>query len=245
MRFEWLSGGDGGSPELIHHESGPGDTIALVFTGDELREFVSDPALHGELADWFAETAVLHDPASTAEVPIPEIAYLEVPHQPALVIYGAPPSIETIPANDEAGYVFTAIDIGRFLYGDAEGVVTEYHAASPTGMPGQAHDTDALLVALGDDGLHGGAGADALETAGQLSAQASGGDANTFLLTHLDIADLIGDYDQIQGPASNWDAELFDPYLGAGQGAPDHAGPGTIMIEIEDGSGVASTHILT
>jgi hypothetical protein len=244
MRFEWLSGGEGGSPELIHQESGPGDTIALVFTGDELREFVSDPALHGDLTDWFAGApvaAVLHDPIP-AEAPTPDIAYLELPDQAALVIYGAPPGIEAIAANDEAGYAFTANDIGPFLYGDAEGSVTEYQ---PTSSPDQGHDTDPLLVALSDDGLHGGAGADVLETAGQLGTQASGGDANTFLLTHLDIADLIGDYDQIQGPAANWDAELFDHYVGAGQGLPDHGGPGTIMIEIEDGSGVASTHILT
>ena len=244
MRFEWLSGGEGGSPELIHQESGPGDTIALVFTGDELREFVSDPSLHGDLTDWFAGapvTAVLHGP-TPAEAPTPEIAYLELPDQPALVIYGAPPSIEAIAANDEAGYGFTANDIGRFLYGDAEGSVTEYQA---TNSPDQGHDTDALLVALSDDGLHGGAGADVLETAGQLGAQASGADANTFLLTHLDIADLIGDYDQIQGPPSDWDAELFDHYLATAQGPPSHAGTGTIMIEIEDGSGIASSHILT
>ena len=52
MRFEWLSGPGAGAPELIHQESNSGDTIALVFTGAELTEFVTDPGLHGELADW-------------------------------------------------------------------------------------------------------------------------------------------------------------------------------------------------
>jgi len=243
MRFEWLSGGEGGSPELIHEHGGPGDTIALVFTGDELRELVSDPSLHGELADLIAGnvTAVLYNPAA-AETPASDIAHLEIPHQTALVTFGVPPSIEAIPANDEAGYGFTASDMGQFLYADGEGAVTEYRA---TITPERGHDTDALLVALGDDGLHGGAGADMLETAAQLGAPTPGGEANTFLLTHLAIADLIGDYDQVQHAPTSWDTELFDHYLAAAQAVPSHAGTGTIMIEIEDGSGVASTHILT
>jgi len=247
MRFEWLSGSQTVYPELIHHEGGAGDTIALVFTGEELSEFVSDPALHGELSDWLAaspDTALLHDPASSADARTPEIAYLDLAHDPAYVIYGAPPGIDPKPANDEAGYASSG-DLDQFFYGGTDGAVTEYQDKSPKVVFGQSDESDALLGALGDGGLHGAGGEDFLDAVGRLDPQTAGADGNTFLLTDLNIADLIGDYDQARHPGlAGGDAELFDHYLAAAQSPPAHAGPGTITIEIEDGSGTATAHIL-
>ena len=93
MRFEWLSGPESSSPELIHQDGASGDTIAVVFTGAELAD-VTDHELHGELADWLPAA-----PAGQAE--LPETAYVDVGDYQALVIYGAPPSIDVTPANDE------------------------------------------------------------------------------------------------------------------------------------------------
>src|SRR3990170_5254123 len=147
MRFEWLSGTETVAPELIHQKGGAGDTIALVFTGEELNEFVSDPKLHGELTDWLAgspDTAVPHQPASSADARTPENAYLDLADHPAHVIYGAPPSIDTTPANDEAGYAFIGSDPSQLLYGGADEALTEYQDITATVMPSQGSESDAL-----------------------------------------------------------------------------------------------------
>ena len=239
MRFEWLSGPGAGAPELIHQESNSGDTIALVFTGQELTEFVTDPGLHGELADWLP-WAPSGDPKGIADEPQPsEIAYLDVADYQALVIYGAPPSIDVTPANDEGGHA-----LGEFAYGTVGGAIPDYQA---TGLPFMlGSDADNLLESLSDEGLQGLGPADTLEILATLALDA-GGEADTFLLTDLDIADLIGDYDQTLLPGlAGGDAALLDHYLTEGQPAFDPFVPGgSITIEIDDGSAAANTHILT
>ena len=230
MRFEWLSGPDAASPELIHQDSVSGDSIAVVFTGAELTEFVTDPELHGELADWLP-----WDPAGQAE--LPETAYLNVGDYEALVIYGAPPSIDVSPANDEAGHA-----LGAFFYGSAAGALAAYQDSL---VPLTLGSDDAnLLESLGDDGLHGAAVPDGLGALAGPAAEA-GGEGTTFVLTDLDIVDLIVDYDHAQVPGlGGGDAAFLDHYLAADPPATDPFGTGAITIEIDDGSATTNTHIL-
>jgi hypothetical protein len=133
--------------------------------------------------------------------------------------------------------------LGEFAYGTAGGAGPDYQDAGLPFMLGS--DADNLLESLSDPGLQGFGPADALEVLATLAPDA-GGEANTFLLTGLDIADLIGDYDQTLLPGlAGGDAALLDHYLGEGQPAFDPFVPGAIIIEIEDGSAAAYTHILT
>lgn len=239
MRFEWLSGPGAAAPELLHQENISGDTIALVFSGVELTEFVTDPGLHGEIADWVAWAPAASDPQGLAGEPQPsDIAYLDAADHQALVIHGAPPSIDVTPANDKGGHA-----LSQFLYGTADGALLEYQ---DTGFPFMlGGDGDNLLGSLSDHGLQGVGAADALELHAGIAPDA-GGEANTFLLTDLTIADLIGDYDQalLPGLASR-DPALLDDYLAGGQPALHYFVPSAITIEIEDGSAAANTHILT
>ena len=234
MRFEWLSGEGAGAPELLHQESSSGDTIALVFTGVELTEFVTDPGLHGELADWVAWVPAGGAPKLSADAS-PEIAPLDAADYQALVIHGAPPSIDVTPANDEGGQAW-----GEFVIGTAEGTFPIYPDG---GVPLTLDsDGDTLLQSLGDHGLPGVEAVDALESLAGLVPE-TGAQANTFLLTNLDIADLIADYDQVPLPGlSGGEGALLHDDLATGP--LNHPVP-TIIVEIDDGSAAANTHILT
>ena len=72
----------------------------------------------------------------------------------------------------------------------------------------------------------------------------AGGEGTIFLLTGLDIADLIADYDQALPPGlAGGEVAFLDHYLAAGP-PTDPSVTGAITIEIDDGSATANTHIL-
>ena len=219
--------GEGASAFVQQAGDGSEDSIQLVFTGEQHAEFLSDPGLHVDLADWLIgseEQIVMHDPASNDEAQ--ELGWLDWGEQPVFVVYGAPPGIEATPANDEAGYMFLGGYDEPFLNG------------------GDDARHDELLGALGDSTFDGPQGEDILTAAARLGTEAHSENNSNFLLTNLDIGDLIGDYDQVQGSGvSDLDAQLFDHYLVTAQSAPDPAFPG-MTIEIEDDLGGAATHIL-
>jgi hypothetical protein len=217
-------GGDGSAFVQQAVDSGE-DSIQFVFTGEQHSEFLSDPGLHVDLTDWLVgspEQIVMHGPASNAEAQ--DLGRLDWEEQPVFVVYGSPPGIEATPANDEPGYMF--------LGGHDE--------LFPNG--GDSAGQDELLGALGDSTFDPQA-EDILTAAARLGTEAAG-ENSTFLLTHLDIGDLIGDYDQVRGAGiSDLDAQFFDHYLVTAQSAPDPAFPG-MTVEIEDDLGAAVTHIL-
>ena len=173
-------------------------------------------------------------PAGQAE--LPETAYVDVGDYQALVIYGAPPSIDVTAANDDFG-----LGLGEFFYGNAEGALADY---SDTGLAFTLGSDDAnILESLGDDGLHGSPTTDLPGTLAGLAPDA-GGEGTIFLLTGLDIADLIADYDQALPPGlAGGEAAFLDHYLAAGP-PTDPSVTGAITIEIDDGSATGNTHIL-
>ena len=217
---------DGHDPQTAHPDTGAtsvagagnedGQTINLVFTGAELGAFVAYSALHGQASDWFARAP---EPIALADP-----AWMQAAdpgsasdHQ-VFVVYGAPPSIEFTPANDSGGAMQESVS----------------HLLVPD-------EGEALLASLGDDGLAGAMPVDALES---LAAAAGGEGAETFVLTHIDIGDLLSDIENAADPGLPLgSAEFFEAALGPVP-APEPAILGNVTIEIEDDLGLAATHIV-
>ena len=223
---------DGRDPQAPDHDtaassvmgSGGGEgghTINLVFSGAELGELAAYSGLHGHASDWLAcapEPIVLSNPA-WMEAPGPET----VSDHQVFVVYGdAPPSIEFTPANDAGGTA--APGVSNLLVPDAG---------------------EALLASLNDDGLIGAAPGEALETAAasaQPPQQEDG--AETFVLTNLDINDLLSDIEQAaDSGVSVGNADFFETAF-APVPPPEPACLGNVTIEIEDDLGLAATHII-
>ena len=217
---------DGHDSQTAHPDTGAtgvpggedGQTINLVFTGAELGAFVAYSALHGQASDWFAR--------APEPIPLADPAWMQAAdpgsasdHQ-VFVVYGAPPSIEFTPANDSGGAMQESVS--QLLVPD---------------------EGEALLASLGDDGLAGAMPVDALESLA--AAAAAGGEgAETFVLTHINIGDLLSDIDNAADPGLPLgSAEFFEAALGP-VSAPEPAILGNVTIEIEDDLGLAATHIV-
>lgn len=142
---------------------------------------------------------------------------------PAVVVYGVPSGLGAAPAND----------------GFNETVGSE----GPHASPGDAHS---VLMELGESGyesLFSGLSDDLLKEG--LEAQPAAAepapsptDGESFLLTGLDIADLITDFDHAQGSGlSDQDAALFDHYLATVSSPAGYLVPENVTIEIDDDPG--------
>jgi hypothetical protein len=151
-------------------------------------------------------------------------------------------------AGDTIELAFTGVELDAFLRDPAmQGDLIEW-APEQTDLAvlGDSHSTaavDELLADLRDDEFPYG-GEEVLEAATRFGESTDGGDDKTFLLTEIDISDLIGDHEQVWDPGSGSEVASLDSFI-IPLSTFHPAEPAPLVIEIEDGEGVTAAHILS
>jgi Ca2+-binding RTX toxin-like protein len=248
----------GGESGYTLHGSGEGgDTIDLVFTAQQLSEALSDPFLHGQLTGPLTgglDTLLLHGPFWSVEAQDFDDATLNVDQfAPHATYHTELAYSDDASGNDTGGYLVLGDGSELIPAGAEADLVHSGDDGNDLLLGGLGHDIlsgghsdDLMLGAFGGDALGGGGGKDVL---------AGGEGADTFVLSNVQIGDLIADFNQGGGITDL--SALFDPTLSGSrpdsgslsletQGSPSsvHLEVANITLQIDDGTGHVPDHSL-